>query len=882
MKKHFKKILAVTLSVAMLLLSFSAFAVDDISLPVSLYAATSDKCGDNLTWSLSGDGTLTISGTGDMYDYKYKTVNGDTYLTTAPWGKYVDNLKKLVLNTGITRIGRNAFIGCSGLNGNLVIPDSVTSIGGRAFYNCKGFTGELVIPNGIEIISYRTFYGCRGLTGTIKIPNGVTTINHSAFMNCSNITDVIIPGSVTKIEGDALMDCDNLKTITIQHGNSTVHIDHLAFAYCNAKKIYIQRPYNSISGSPWCAYDANIIWGDIKVPPISKQYYYGQPVEPEIGDIINNDYDNPVKTLVKGIDYIVSYENNTAPGVGKAIITYTGKYAGYNDTEYAVVEFDIVGGSLAIDPIPEQAYTGEAITPKPVIRQLDNNGKTVKTLTEGRDYTLNYISNKLPGTATINITYKGDYEGYSGKAETVTFTIKGSQNYSVRYEYGNPFYEFGSEPYINTDALVLTAPDGTEFRGEEIGDLTVLDEYGEGYSAYNEFSIWCSSFSSNINTSHGFDEDFCNSATVLHTITILPFVFDQETGIDLQISTSIGKSDNSGNAPYYVSLPSVEYTGKPIDPIITEFSYGGTKHDSWIGELTYDASNNINVGTAYLTISGTNVNTKGSLKIPFEITPADVSGMSVSFADEDIAYQGEPCEPIPTVTFNGMPLRGGKDYTISYSNNNGEGTGTATITGIGNFSGTKTVDFEIKSYKPHPEYGYVDISNDIVEATIDGTFVYDGTAKEPKSVLIYHFTNPTTGVTIDYDMVEGTDYEIVSYANNVNAGTATITIAGIGTFENERDIDFTIAPCELSATTISGIPSYEYCKKDICPEPEIKIGDIVLTKNVDYTLEYENNRNRGTASVIIKGKGENLVGTVTKNFEITPRDGTKFTIIVWL
>lgn len=881
MKTHLKKFLAVTLSLAMLLLSFSAFAADD---DISLYAVASGTCGDNLTWSLSDDGTLTISGTGDMYDYNHKGNSGDTYLTTAPWGKYADSLKKLVLNTGITSIGKNAFIGCKGFTGNLVIPDSVTSIGTQAFYHCSGFTGELILPKDIKKIYYYTFSGCSGFTGTLEIPNGVTELWSYSFMRCNNITDVIIPGSVTSIGADVfyMNDSRNLKTITIKHGNDKLQIQKLAFAYSYVKKLYIQRPYNSIVGSPWCAYEANIMWGDMSVSDIPRQYYYGYPVEPKINSITYNDYENPVKQLVEGTDYIVSYENNTAPGVGKAIITYTGKYAGYNDTEYAVVEFDIVGGSLAVDPIPEQSYTGEAITPKPVIRQLDNNGKAVKTLTEGSDYTLNYISNKLPGTATINITYKGDYEGYRGKAETATFTIKGSQNYSVRYEYGNPFFEFGSEPYINTDALVLTAPDGTEFRGAEIGNLIVLNEGGNWNSAYDEYSIWCTSFSSNINTSHGFDKDFCLSAPVLYTITLLPFVFDQETGIDLQINTSIGESDNSGSAPYYVSLPSVEYTGKPIDPTITEFSYGGTKYDNWIGDFTYDASNNINVGTAYLTISGTGVSTKGSLKIPFEITPADASGMSVIFP-EDITYQGEPCEPAPTVTFNGTPLKGGKDYTISYTNNNSEGKGTATITGIGNFSGTKTVDFEIGNFDPSKENrDPVSIDDDVlVEGYVAGSFTYDGTSKEPKPEFVYHFVNPTTGVALDYDMVEDKDYKIVSYSNNINAGTARIVVEGVGAFEGQKIIYFTISPCELSDVEIADIPSAEYNKSDICPNPEIKVGDKVMIKDVDYTLEYENNRNAGKATVIITGKG-NLSGTITKTFEITPRDGSKFTIIIWL
>lgn len=130
-------------------------------------------------------------------------------------------------------------------------------------------------------------------------------------------------------------------------------------------------------------------------------------------------------------------------------------------------------------------------------------------------------------------------------------------------------------------------------------------------------------------------------------------------------------------------------------------------------------------------------------------------------------------------------------------------------------------------------------------------------------------------------MVEGEDFEIVSYSNNVNAGKAVVTIEGIGAFENTRRITFNISPCELSATTIADIPSFEYCKKDICPDVEIKVDDTVMTKDVDYELTYENNRNRGTATVTITGKG-NLTGVTTKTFEITPRDGSRFTYYIIL
>ena len=97
-----------------------------------------------VTWTLSGDGTLTISGTGDMEG--------------APWLSQRDEIKKVVIKDGVTSIGNNAFRYCSGLT-SLTIPNSVTSIGEYAFYRCSGLT-SLTIPNSVTSIGGGAFYGC--------------------------------------------------------------------------------------------------------------------------------------------------------------------------------------------------------------------------------------------------------------------------------------------------------------------------------------------------------------------------------------------------------------------------------------------------------------------------------------------------------------------------------------------------------------------------------------------------------------------------------------------------------------------------------------------------------------------------------------------------
>ena len=190
--------------------------------------ATSGKCGENLTWSVDAGGTLTISGTGAMWDYTSVSEDGN-WRTTAPW--YALSPVKLVLNEGISYIGREAFRGC-GFAGSLTIPKSVTRLGREAFRDCQNLT-NVVIPAGLTSIKYGAFAGCTGLT-SVTIPEGVTAIEPFAFRNCSSLTGVVIPEGVTCIPDFAFDGCASLTSITIPE--SVTSVSHGAFEGCSSLK----------------------------------------------------------------------------------------------------------------------------------------------------------------------------------------------------------------------------------------------------------------------------------------------------------------------------------------------------------------------------------------------------------------------------------------------------------------------------------------------------------------------------------------------------------------------------------------------------------------------------------------------------------------------
>ena len=226
MKKRFLSILltAVLLCAVPLVLVDTAYA--DIG-----------TCGDNVTWKLTSDGTLTISGKGAMDNYKFDGYDylANSYRTDAPWDAYRyyrDSrsyyIRSVVIENGVTSIGDRAFYGCANLS-SVTIPSSVTSIGEYAFYDCR--LASVTIPSRVTSIGSNAFEECESLT-SVTIPYGVAEIGERTFYNCQALTSVTIPGSVTSIGESAFDSCYELTSVTIP--SSVTSIGEEAFSYCSS------------------------------------------------------------------------------------------------------------------------------------------------------------------------------------------------------------------------------------------------------------------------------------------------------------------------------------------------------------------------------------------------------------------------------------------------------------------------------------------------------------------------------------------------------------------------------------------------------------------------------------------------------------------------
>lgn len=191
------------------------------SAAVETFAAeggeTSGSCGENVTWRFE-DGVLTISGSGAM-----------DYSGNAPWYEYHGNIKRVVIEEGVTTIYTGAFSWCNNLT-SIELPLSVATIYASAFENCSSLT-SIKLPSGVTTIAERTFYGCSSLT-SIELPSSVSIIGQYAFDGCSSLVKIELPSNVTTIKAGAFWGCRSLANMELPSGITT--IGYGFFAGCSS------------------------------------------------------------------------------------------------------------------------------------------------------------------------------------------------------------------------------------------------------------------------------------------------------------------------------------------------------------------------------------------------------------------------------------------------------------------------------------------------------------------------------------------------------------------------------------------------------------------------------------------------------------------------
>ena len=238
-----------------------------------------------------------------------------------------------------------------------------------------------------------------------------------------------------------------------------------------------------------------------------------------------------------------------------------------------------------------------------------------------------------------------------------------------------------------------------------------------------------------------------------------------------------------------------------------------------------------------------------------------ISSNNVTLSQNSYTYDGRAKKPTVTIKDGNTVLKEGTDYTVTYSNNINVGTAKVTVTGKGNYTGTVTKEFMIT--KAAPEQGVKDLSHCTVTLS-KSSYTYDGKAKKPAVTV-------KDGNTA---LKERTDYT-VTYSNNINVGTAKVTVAGKGNYKGTVTKGFTITvkkgtyhkvgSCQYKVTGTSTV-SFTGVKDN--KAAKVKIPKTVKIGGKDFKVTAIGSRafknNKKIASVEI---GDNVKSIGTSAFE---------------
>lgn len=344
------------------------------------------------------------------------------------------------------------------------------------------------------------------------------------------------------------------------------------------------------------------------------------------------------------------------------------------------------------------------------------------------------------------------------------------------------------------------------------------------------------------------------------------------------------------------------YDKKAKEPGVT-VSYGGktlTKGTDY--NVSY--KNNTDAGTATVIVTGTGEYAENSAEKTFTITPRTIAteygdklpGLLYVMLAGDTAYYytGNSIEPAILGKYYETTLFGsdyyqlvkGKDYTVVYKNNVSVGTATATMTGIGNFAGTKALDFTIQRTPsgmvatPFAAPGYSDAIESgtkvILGCQTSGASIYYSLSGGSGSVSNKLYT----GTPVSIEGASNQSVTLTIYAKKEGMkesakNTYTYTIEDeYGDITDSGDQTFYKTLSNKKMIWVRDIEDQTYTGFNITLESigrNVYYGNKLLTKGTDYTVSYKNNKKAGTATVTVTGKG-NYSGTTKESFTINPVD----------
>lgn len=694
----------------------------------------------NVTWKLTSDGVLTVSGTGDMADYE------NTDGKRAPWYSEKSKIKKIVIE-GITTIGSYAFttlkekevvfegdalvtINEGAFSGNdkleiMELPSSLKNVGKNAFGFLESWEtgGILHLPN-LEKVGEGAFSFCRivlFVPGTLTeisknslrldygvaiVGEGVKRINEGAFGYAERVE---LPTTITYMADN----CIYYSICTICAHNNMFH----EWAYeRGARYLDLDKKYDISK------YDHYTYFESLN----DESKYTGKEIIPtgiSFNIAVEDDLcGTAFFTLFNGYDFNYTCENTIKPGYETITIKGKGMFEGSQKVIKHRIYDELLNCNITME-YDSVLYDGKPKTPEITITHAGDE------LVPGTDYTLEYINNVEEGTATAKITGKAGYDGEIEKK----FSI-----YKYDLSKGEMSLSYSEILYDGTEKT----PEVTvKYDGQ---DLVKDKDYSLKYMSNKESGV-ARVLAQGLH---------CYKGAIEKTFSIYKHDI---TKADVTVEYSEILCDGNVKEPAI----SVKYNGNTL------------ARDK---DYTVEIVNNTLPGTAKIKITGIN-QYEGIVEKQFEIVGVSIADAEVSLKESIYSYDGSPKTPSVEVKLGDKTLVKDMDYTLTYENNIDDGTAHAVVTGTGIYKDVVKVSFVILPYNAGMDAVYPE------GTLIDDDYVYGVTDDETNEVEFFCPANQKIkNVHIPATVTDenGTVYKVTSIGNKAFYKNTKITSVTVG------------------------------------------------------------------------------------------------------
>ena len=673
--------------------------------------------------------------------------------------EYCSSLNSITIPNGVISIGEDAFNGCNSLK-SIIIPETIENIDSYAFWNNKGLESITILSNKVKL-NYQIF-DCSNLKEIIineDNPNycSVNGILYNKekteLIKCpKKNSDICILDTAQVIGRYAFFGCSELSNIIIP--NSVTSIEAFAFGSCNGLTS-IDIP-NSVTHIREGAFyncknltSINLPFGISSIPyemiescSNIESIHIPDNVSTIYGGAFNGCQNLTSIYIPKRTVYIGDEAFTDCSSLKD--VYYSGNQSDWNKMSKGTNNSYLKNATIHYNySLHEHSYT-EEITKQPTCSE---EGEKTFTCDCGDTYTetipakghTEVIDKAVPATCTTDGKTEGSHCSVCGEVIKEQTLIKATGH---KYDDGKitkqpTCTETGVKTYTcsecgATKTETIKANGHTEVIDKAVPATCTTDGKTEGSH--------CSVCGEVIKaqtvikaTGHNFGSW---STTKAATCT--------ESGTQTRKCASCGKTETK-------TIPAT-----------------GHKSSGWI----VDKAASIGVKGSKHKECTVCKKVLETAEIP-ALSRISISKASVTLSTSTYAYDGKAKKPGVTVKLNGKTLKNGTDYTVSYSNNTKVGTAKVTITGKGNYTGSVSKTFSIK--------------NNFKKATVSGISTKAFTGK-----------NITQSITVKYNgkaLKNGTDYT-VSYSNNKKIGTATVKIAGKGSYTGTITKTFKINPAK--------------------------------------------------------------------------------------